>query len=231
MNKIDLEPAYLLHTKPYSETSVIVDLLTKNHGRICALAKGARRTKSKLRFCLEMFSKLLVSYSGKGDLKLLLNVEFCEKSNYLSGNKLVCGFYINEILTYLTFKGVPSERVFECYSDVFNEEKDFGTERCLRTFEKRLLTAIGYAINLKTDINGDPIDPGGFYRYLHDDGFLCCFNKTDSIRDVFSGKSLIAFDSDDLNVASDFKEIKRLMRMVISYRIGGKKIKSRSLFS
>ena len=107
------QPAFVLHSYPFKETSLVVELLTRGFGRIAVVAKGARRPKSSLRGVLMAFQPLLVAWSGKGELHTLVRAEWEGRYRPLKGLSLICGFYVNELLLKLTARHDPHERLFD----------------------------------------------------------------------------------------------------------------------
>ena len=97
-NRVTLEPTYILHRRAYSNTSYIIDFFTRTHGRVSAVARSARGPKSRYRGKLELFVPMLVTWTGKYELKNLGEVEFCQPPIDLQGNALLCAFYLNELL-------------------------------------------------------------------------------------------------------------------------------------
>ena len=167
--RVVLEPAFILHRRPYSNTSLILDLLTQNHGRISALAKSARGLKSRYKGALEMFSPLLVSWSGLRELKLLGTVELNGMPCLLEGESLWCGFYLNELLMRILHREDPCHRLFQHYQQALTQLRiPVSCETVLRIFEKELLNELGYGLPLQI-----PIEPDYYYQYVPDHGFLC----------------------------------------------------------
>ena len=151
INKISLEPAFVLHTRAFQETSIIVDFFTQSYGRLNAIAKGAKRPKSPLRSVLTPASKLSITLSGKNDLKTLSNVEIIDHyqlDNSISFNSIL---YINELITKATEKEDPHKEIFNQYENLIinlsNNSNNSELERVLRDFELNLLQEMGYGID------------------------------------------------------------------------------------
>src|SRR5687767_2432509 len=163
--RVDHEPGFVLHTYPYKETSLIVELFTRRFGRVALLARGARRPRSAMRGMLLSFHPLRLSFSGSAELGNLMSVEWAGALQPLAGQGLMCGFYLNELLLRLLPRDDPHEALFEVYGDALSRLSRDPSAAVLRGFEKRLLAELGYAPLLEHDIASRPIDPDGLYAY------------------------------------------------------------------
>ena len=230
MQRIDLESAYVLHRRPYSNTSWIVEFFTEHHGRVAAVARSARGLTSRYRGKVDLFMPMLISWSGRGELKALGQVEFSAVPMALCGDALLCGFYLNELVVRLLHRDDPHPQLFHYYQTVLQELTVAADVQCaLRRFEKRLLHELGYGLSLTMELKtGLPIDPAAFYQYLPDQGFVRCPSDVSAI-DVFSGASLLALHAEQFATSAVLYEAKRLMRLVLARHLGGRPIKSREL--
>lgn len=228
--RILLEPAYVLHRRPYSNTSLIVELLSLNHGRVSVMARSARGLKSRYKGKLELFSPLLVSWVGRRELKSLGDIELNGRLMLLNGDTLLCGFYLNELLMRLLHRDDPYPNLFKVYKNTLQRLSNGGDlEKLLRCFEKTLLHELGYGLPLNREIEtGLPIESDQYYHYIPDRGFLRS-QKNDSRLAIFSGNSLIALRKEQFTEAQALKEIKRLMRIAIGRHLGSKPLQSREL--
>ena len=229
--RVDKEKAFVLHRRPYRNTSFIVELLTEHYGRVSVVARSARGVKSRYRGQLESFIPLLVSWTERHELKNLGNIELLYMSALLQGEALMCGFYLNELLMRLLHPHDPHPRVFSDYQQALDgllERKPI--EPLLRRFEKYLLDELGYGLTLHREFkNNSPINPEAFYRYIPDRGFL--EDSSGDHSQLFSGQSLLALHDDELNSEVVLKDAKRLMRWVLSFYLGSKPLRSRELLS
>lgn len=176
-NKISLEPAFVLHRRPYQETSIIVDFFTRKYGRINAVAKGAKRPKSPLRSVLSPASKLSISLSGKNDLKTLSSAEILNHYILNSSQSLNSIVYINELLTKAIEKEDPHEHIFDLYEGLLmNMSSSHSTvflEGLLREFELSLLQGMGYGVDLVREAETNKkIKKDLRYSFNPDLGFL-----------------------------------------------------------
>ena len=166
-NRIKGEPGFVLHWRPYSESSLLLDLYSRTYGRIVAIAKGARGKKSPYRGTLRPFALITLGWSGKGEVKTLTQCEWAGPGVGLSGPGLFCGFYLNELLIKFLHRHDPHERLFDRYLHCIHElldEKDQQT--ALRYFEKVLLEEVGYGLQLEREQStGESVTPRRRYRY------------------------------------------------------------------
>ncbi len=218
--------AFVLHRRPWRETSLWLEVFTRDHGKVALLAKGARKGKRQSATYLQPFQPLKVRWRGKGDLKTLIGAEPCASLPALSGKGLYCGFYLNELLAYLTHRHDPHPRLFLRYQEtlrVFANEK--AMEACLRLFEMDLLMEIGYGLILDHEVKyQQSILPQARYRYEPDAG--PCLDPQGNV----CGITLLALADRQLDNPQVLREAKKLLRQVIDYRLEGRPLKSRALF-
>ncbi len=232
-HRVTLEPAFVLHRRAYSNSSWIVDLFTVNFGRVSALARSARGPKSRYKGILEMFSPLLVSWTGQRDLKLLGPVELMGMPYLLDREQLLCGFYLNELLMRLLQKEDAYAHLFNYYQQTLNRlgSQQQPCQITLRIFEKCLLNELGYGLPLHQDAETKlPIEPEFYYEYTLDQGFFRCVNQK-NVSNVFTGKSLLALRDENFEDENTWDDAKRLMRLAFSCLLGGRVIKSRELWA
>src|SRR5262245_10277753 len=150
----DVQPAYVLHSYPFRETSLIVETFTRDQGRVALVARGARRPKSALRGVLLAFQPLHISWAGKSELRTLISAERHGTYLPLRGESLMCGFYLNELLLRLLPRDDPHEALFAAYRDALKALASAGEQAAvLRRFELNLLSGLGYAVTLDRDAN------------------------------------------------------------------------------
>jgi DNA repair protein RecO (recombination protein O) len=163
----EAQPAFILHTYPYRETSLVAEAFTRNFGRLPLLAKGAKRPHSALRGLLRPFQPLQLSWGGKSELRVLHKAEWQGGLAPLQGTSLICGFYLNELLMRLLHRNDPHEQLFVYYQDslaALSTSMDYMA--ILRDFEQRLLQELGYALTLDRDVaSGEPLDANEHYCY------------------------------------------------------------------
>jgi len=148
--RIAEQPAFVLHSYPYRETSLIIDVLSRDHGRIALVAKGAKRPHSALRGVLQTFQPLALSWSGKSEMRTLTGAEWVGGMLPLTGGALLCGFYVNELLVKFCAREDPHPQLFHHYVVTMTRlAHDEPPVQVLRSFERVLLRETGYAMALR----------------------------------------------------------------------------------
>jgi len=233
--RIHQQPAFILHHRDYSETSLLLEVFTAHHGRIGLIAKGARRASSRLRGVLKPFQRLLIGWSGKGELAVLTAAEPDGMGNTPEGAALYCGFYMNEVLLRLLHRHDPHEMLFEVYQAALKRlQRDGTNEVVLRIFEKHLLRELGYGLVLDHDAaDKTPIDAQAMYDYILDRGpvrlpYPELNLPKDGIR--IRGASLLALAQETLNERTALRDAKMLMRAALARHLGDHPLHSRKLF-
>lgn len=227
--RISLQPAFVLHTRPYRETSLLVDLLTYRHGRIAAVARSARRSRSRFRAVLRSFDAILVSWTGNGDLVSLTQAEHTGMVCDLRGESLVCGMYMNELLVRLLTRHDPCTDIFTSYQKTIAALVNGSNQGMLRLFELQLLDAIGYGVNCEEDVHGDAIVAGSWYRYLPERGFMVV--AQDPVRDTIMGHEIQSIAQRTLEGDDVLAVAKRITRQALSHAMSHRPIKSRELLT
>lgn len=224
--RIDDEAAYVLHTRPWRETSLIVDVLSRHHGRLGLVARGARRQSSSLKARLIPFQPLALSWFGKGGLKTLHGAEWQGGGLMLRGHALMCGFYLNELLLRLLPEGDPHEALFDRYAatlDALDRQPD--VEPVLRRFELDLLSELGYAQPLGHLADGDELDPAARYGYQAGVGVIPLGRDETG----YAGRTLLDLAAGDLADPATLAEGKLLMRALLAHYLGDKPLATRQL--
>ena len=224
----DNRPVYVLHTYPFKETSLVVELFSKEFGRIAAVAKGARRPHSAMRGMLQSFQMLSGAWSGKNELKTLHSLDWSAGLTLLKGEALMCGFYMNELLLRLLPREDAHEALFEYYTNTIQtltNGADLATT--LRRFELKLLQEMGYAVPLLQDENGLEILANNTYRYEAEYG--ACELKATKNGVQLSGKTLLDMAHDDYAESLTQSQSKQLMRYLLMHYLGDKPLHTRQL--
>lgn len=227
MSKVSLQPATVLHTRAYRNTSLIVDIFSPYHGRLSLVARGVR---AKSRSSLQAFQQLHVGWSGKGELKTLTGFEETKNPLRLVGNALACGFYLNELIIKLLHPNDPHEKLYSCYSNSLQALADQqNPEIVLRLFEKQLLGDIGYGLVLDHDINtGEVLQDNVTYCYLLEQGPVVAA-EAEANQILITGACLKKLANNDLAEHDCLTPIKRLMRQSLALYLDQKPLKSREL--
>ncbi len=231
MPRVHQQPAYVLHPRAYRETSLIIEVLTRDHGRVAMVARGAKGPKSKWRNLLQPFRPLLLGWSARGELGTLTSADQVAAPPALHGEALYCGMYVNELLIRLLHRGDPHPEVFERYRQVLAElASAVPPQPGLRIFEKHLLAAIGYGLTLDHEHGSDiPLQADNMYDYRPDRGPVRVGDHAGSKGRAVSGKALLALNTEQLN-DEILPELRSLMRRVIGYHLGDKPLASQKLF-
>jgi DNA repair protein RecO (recombination protein O) len=228
--RIEHEPAFVLHSYPYKETSLIVEAFTRHRGRVGLLARGARRPRSAIRGSLLAFHPLRLSWSASAELGTLLVAEWSGGQPALAGKGLMCGFYLNELLLKLLLREDAHETLFDAYADsVARLAAREDHAAVLRGFERRLLTELGYAPLLERDAgSGQPVEPARRYTYEPERGPLAANGEAGQALTV-GGQTLLDMARDDYSRAETRDEARRLLRWLIAARLSGQELHTREV--
>ncbi|MGI9322608.1 MAG: DNA repair protein RecO [Pseudomonadales bacterium] len=223
-----LEPCYVLHSRKYRDTSLILELFGKTSGRHAVVARGARGAKSKLRGRLQPFAPLLVSSRGRADLKTCTKVDFGGNAFSLKGERLILGLYINELLYRLLGLHDPMLAVFSAYEKLLGELQASGQSlRAIRQFELLLLSNLGYGVDFASEAGtGKSVSHDGHYRYVAQEGF---YPVAENAVGALSGADLLAMGAARLDEV-DEAVLRRITRQSIRQLLGDKPLQSRALF-
>jgi DNA repair protein RecO (recombination protein O) len=225
--RVWLAPAYVLHQYAYRDTSRIVEVFTSDHGRLSLFARGARGHKSSLKGVLRPFQRMLVSWAGRGEAGQLQSAEIDGRMTHLAPARLMSGFYLNELLLKLTERFDPHPEIFVSYSACIEALAGGESEEAaLRRFEKRLLNDLGYGLELARTLEGERVDPDGYYRFAAQSGPLPC--RAESPGAVY-GQSLADLDAERFADARSLKDAKRVLRAAIDACLDGRVLKSREV--
>ncbi|MGP4123288.1 MAG: DNA repair protein RecO [Sodalis sp. (in: enterobacteria)] len=222
--------AFVLHTRPYSETSLRLDFFTEHQGRVHVLAKGARSRRSALKGVLQPFTPLLARWSGRGEIKILRSAEPVSLSLPLTGLMLYSGLYINELLSRLLVHETDYSTLFYDYLECLQwlAGSTGSPEPALRCFELALLTHLGYGVDfLHCASSGEPVQDAMIYRYRKEKGFIASVVLD---RYSFFGRELRALAARQFPDIDMLRGAKRFTRMALTPYLGRKPIKSRELF-
>jgi DNA repair protein RecO (recombination protein O) len=229
-HRLENELSFVLHSYPFRETSLILEVFSRQHGRVPLVARGARRPRSALRGLLMSFQPLTLSWFGKHELRTLHSAEWQGGQPQLQGTALLCGFYLNELLLNLMARDDPHENLFDYYQQTLQrlaQEDDHALT--LRCFEKRMLQELGYALSLETEVgSGKPIVPTQAYRYILERGAMA--ETPDATQGMpVDGKTLLDMAADDYSDVNTARQSKQLMRMLLNHHLGGVVLHTREL--
>jgi DNA repair protein RecO (recombination protein O) len=247
--RVNLEPAFLLHHYPWRDSSRILELLTRSHGRVSIISRASRQTSSAVGSALQPFVPALVSWSARGELGYLSSVErmlpvAAEPAAppgegpargagpaRLAGDRLMSGFYANELLIRLLQRNDPHPSLFDAYHALLERLHDPAQDggRALRLFEKRLLDELGWGLNLAHEAgSGAPLAPGRSYRYGLEGGA----EPIDGVAEgtlIFCGASLLSLARDELHDARSLADARRLLRAALDRLLEGRTLRTREV--
>jgi DNA repair protein RecO (recombination protein O) len=215
------EPAYVLHRRPYRETSLLLELFTRHHGRMGVIARGGRRGRSPLAGLLQAFRPLSVDWSGRGELVTLIGADPAGQLPQPAGNRLLHGLYANELMMGFVARGDPNEALFDRYERFVRElAGSSDRERLMRLFERDLLSLLGYDLGLTAEADtGSPTEPDYWYRYELDRGLVRVAGPRE--QGTYAGRSLIELARGELSNAASLRDARQLLGTAIAhYRVG-----------
>jgi DNA repair protein RecO (recombination protein O) len=227
--RVQQQPGFVLQHRPFRDTSQILDLLTRDHGRIAVVARGSRSSRSRLGGLLRPFLPLRVSWIAKSDLGTLTGAETAATPVFLRGDALLSAYYVNELMLYFLHRDDPQPEVFALYADVI---RALGDDRkvaaTLREFELELLGLLGYAVTLDREPGTQQeIVDDRFYDYRIEQGPVQVERGTGHM--VFRGSALRAIGARQFDDDEVLRAAGRLLREVIAWHLGGKELKSRKV--
>jgi DNA repair protein RecO (recombination protein O) len=232
--RIHEQPAFVLHSYPYRETSLVIDILSLNHGRLALVAKGAKRPHSALRGVLQTFQPLAMSWSGQSEMRTLTGAEWVGGMLPLTGDALLCGFYVNELLVKFCAREDPHPQLFHHYAATLTRlAHDEPPVQVLRSFERVLLRETGYAMALDRTVARQPVVPGGKYVFDPERGVRDATG--DLARQwpahwpVVLGQTLLDMELDDYHRARTIAQSKALMRFLLNTYLGGAPLATRQI--
>ena len=218
--RIDEQPGFVLHARAWRETSMLIEAFTRDHGRVCLVARGVRSAKSRFaRANLQPLQPLMLGWIARGELGTLTGAEQTGSRWTLSGDALIAGMYVNELVLRLSSRNDAHPAAFGAYTECLArlaEEPDIAWT--LRRFERDLLADLGYALLLTHTPDGVPIEPGRTYAYIADTGPLAW--REGSHGTQIGGGALLALDRDERPADPALAELRRLMRAVIRDLVG-----------
>ena len=230
--RIDQQPGFVLHSYPYRETSLIVEVFSRDHGRLGLVAKGARRPMSQLRGVLMAFQPLLIDWSGGGEMKTLVRAEWQGGQPLLGGQALLCAYYLNELLMRLLPREDPHPALYRAYGEALRAlAAGEGQEVILRRFELALLQELGYGLQLDADADGVPVRPEVRYAYIIERGAVPLDEYGIDDASVVAGRVLLDMARGDFREPETLAGAKALMRRLIQHYLGGQVLQSRRVFT
>lgn len=229
VSRVQDQPAYLLHHRPFRDTSLLLDVFTRDHGRIALVARGARSQKSKLKGILRPFLPLRIAWQARTDLGTLTGAELDGRPITLTGDALLSGYYVNELQLNFLHRHDPQPEAFQAYAETIASLVGKASPAPqLRTFEIELLKLLGYGLNLDHDaVSGASLEAERCYEFRPDQGPVAV--SRESGKRVFRGDQLLAIGAGNFDDPEILSAASRLLRDVIAHHLGGKELKSRKV--
>lgn len=216
--RIEFEPGWLLAQRPYRETSQLLEVFTRGHGRVGLVARGARGPRAKLRGVLQLFTPLLLSWSEAGELGTLVGAEAAGPALPLAGERVFHGWYLNELLLRLTERHDPHPGLYRDYGTALGRLPGGQGEAALRVFEKRLLAEMGYGLPLPEEL-----ESGRRYRFDLERG------ATPAVAgdtDTYAAESLLGLERERLETREALREARKLLRAALRRQLGGRELET-----
>ena len=221
MQRIEQEHCFVLHSRAFGESSLILELLSLNHGRIGALARGARQA-SKTNGPIQLGAHYRVDLVGRGELLQWRKAEMLRPAPRLIGQRALSMLYLHELLIALLARADPHEQLFRRYEQLLGELECGEIAPLLRNFERQLLDELGYGIDFENDTSGNPISRTATYRLDPETGF---FPSQPGVAGAILGQTISALNIGEFS-ETDHRPARILMRAIISAHLGGKNLHS-----
>ena len=226
--RVEGQPAFILHVRAWRESSALVEALSADYGRIALVARGIRGPKQQpQRAALQAFQLVQLDFLMRGEMARLIRVEPMDAAPLLRGDALMAAFYANELLLKLVPRQDPSAQVFTCYARLRHElaatKNLAGT---MRLFERDLLEALGFAIDLQCDSRNQVIDPDQYYLVDPESGFsLIAAGQPQAV----SGRAIRALQASQTADASTQRDMKSILRQLLDHHLGHKGMSTRRI--
>ncbi|GMU42187.1 MAG: DNA repair protein RecO [Xanthomonadales bacterium] len=226
--RVQEQAAFVLHRRQYSESSLLLELLTVDYGRVGCIARGARGVRNQASALLQAFQELALDWSGGGDLVRLVRAEAPQPILLLQGASALAGLYCNELLVRLLPRRDPHPHLYLRYRQTLQALADGGSLAwTLRRFERDLLRDLGYAADYASDASGAELDAQGRYRFEPEHGFVRVADSAPG----YAGAALRALAGDRLPDATQLRELRRMLRELITLQLRGAPLRSWSLLT
>lgn len=228
MSRVDREAVFVLHRRAWRDTSLIIELLSRTHGRIAGVARGARSARSAFFGLSEPFRALEASWTRRGEMATLTGLDPAGPARRLSGRAMWCGLYANELVLRLTPRDDPDADIFDAYANLLPELAIAAHQsNALRRFEWALLQALGVAPDLAFNgESGEPVVAGARYRVDPVGGPRPVADHQDGTK----GSVLLALANGQDVAAGDDAAALRLMRKLIEHQLDGRKLNTPAFF-
>ena len=228
--RVELAPAYILHHRPFRDTSRILEVISRDHGRMTLFARGVRAPRSVTASLLRPFVPLLMSWSGRGEAAQLTRVEAALDiaSAALPAATLMSCFYLNELLLKLTTRHDPNAQLYDIYDSTLVALRAGALlDIRLRLFERDLLEASGFGLELGCDArSGEPVKAGAYYHFRPALGLIEA-SATDTA--ALRGSSMLALAAGTLTHTTELEDARRLLRVALDEALEGRELTTRAV--
>lgn len=229
--RVSLDPSYVLHGRPYQESSLLLEAFSRAHGRVGLIARGARGSRSRWKNVLQPFRPLLLSWNQKGELGTMTAADQVASPPPLAEEALFCGLYANELTMRFLQRSDPHPGLFDRYRQLVAElATGLPSQPALRMYEVQLLQAAGFGMQLEHEYGtADLIRADAWYQYVPEAGPKRSAYDAQMAAELVSGAALIGLKSGNIE-DRHLQELKALMRRLIRFYLGDKPLNSQSLF-
>jgi len=226
--RVQQQPGYILHHRPFRDTSQILDIVTRDHGKIAVVARGSRGSRSRLAGVLRPFLPLRVSWVAKSDLGTLTGAETDGPPAGMVGDAMFSAYYVNELLLHFLHRDDPQPEIFALYAEVIKALLTAeNIAAALRSFELEFLSLLGYAVNLDHEFGThDALVSDHDYEYRMEQGPVCV-ERSGPL--VFRGAVFREIAEQRFEKPDILRAANRLLREIIGFHLGGKELKSRKV--
>ena len=228
MSRYEASRCWILHRRPWRESSLLIELLSHEHGRVGLVARGLRSQSSPWRGLGEPFNPLRVTWLRRGELGTLTDIEAVGARLALAGRALWCGLYANELVLNLVDRDEPVPALTEAYAELLPRLlSETSQAEALRRFELAILRTLGVAPDLEYEaLSAQPISPEGYYRLEPETGFL----SADPGRGVYSGRAILGLEARTEAGVEERRQARDILRVLIDHQLNGRVLKTRELF-
>jgi DNA repair protein RecO (recombination protein O) len=226
-HRVELAFGYILHHQPWRDTSRILEVLLREHGRLSLFARGVRGPGARLAPVLQPFRPLLISFSGRGEAANLSHAERADDCGAVPAERVMAAFYLNELLLKLTTRHDPQPALFDHYHAALGELRAGASlETALRRFEKRLLELIGYGLELASEASGAPLAADGYYQFCPAVGFT----RTEAgAPGALAGASLLALREERFEGTRALEDARRVLQAALGDCLEGRPLATRAV--
>jgi len=227
--RVQQQPAYVLHHRPFRDTSQLLAVISREHGKVTLVARGSRSAKSRLRGILRPFQALRLSWFLRSDLGTLTGAEIDAPPLPLDGDALLSAYYVNELVLNFLHRHDPQPEIFDAYAQTIEAlSRSDQVAANLRVFEMELLRLLGYALNLEYEAHHhEPVEEQRFYEYRVEQGPVGVSRSEGPM--IFAGARLRDIGASKFDDPAVLRDAGRLLREVIRHHLDGRELKSRKV--